>query len=290
MKKISVWAVVVTAAIMASCGGRTPKADLKNDLDSLSYAFGIAQTQGLKEYLTMRMGVDTTEEYMDDFIKGLNEGVNAGDDKAKTAYFAGLQIGQQISQQMVKGINMELFGEDSTQTISVKNLVAGFVAGTTGKGALMSMDAATMYTRDGMADIKARVAAKKFGDYKKKNEEFMKKIAKKDGVRQIDSTGVYYEVITEGDGAVPEDTSTVEVRYAGTLIDGTEFDSNMNADLPMKFQANQVIPGWREALTHMPAGSTWKVYIPADMAYGENQAGEKIKPFSTLVFTIQLIK
>ena len=290
MKKISIFAAVAMAAVMVSCGGRTPKADLKNDLDSLSYAFGVSQTQGLKDYLSMRMGVDTTEEYMDDFIKGLNEGVNAGDDKAKAAYFAGLQIGQQISQQMVKGINMELFGEDSTQTISVKNLVAGFVAGTIGKGALMSMDEAQQLTRDGMRDIKARETAKKFGDYKKKNEDFMKKIAKKDGVRQIDSTGVFYEVITEGTGAVPADTSMVEVRYAGTLIDGTEFDSNMDAEQPMKFQANQVIPGWKEALTHMPAGSTWKVYIPADMAYGENQAGDKIKPFSTLVFTIQLIK
>ena len=118
----------------------------------------------------------------------------------------------------------------------------------------------------------------------------MKKIAKKAGVKQIDSTGVYYEVITEGTGAVPADTSMVEVRYAGTLIDGTEFDSNMEAEQPMKIQANRVIPGWTKALTNMPAGSTWKVYIPADMAYRENQMGDKIKPFSALIFTIQLEK
>lgn len=288
MKKISILAAVVLAAIMASCGGSTPKADLKNEMDSLSYAVGITQSQGLKEYLVQRMGVDTA--YIDDFIKGLNEGVNAGDDKAKTAYFAGLQIGQQVSQQMVKGINLEIFGEDSTQTISVKNLMAGFVAGTLGKGALMSVDEAGEFAHTAMQSVKVRETTKKYAEYKKENEDFMKKIAKKAGVKQIDSTGVYYEVITEGTGAVPADTSMVEVRYAGTLIDGTEFDSNMEAEQPMKIQANRVIPGWTKALTNMPAGSTWKVYIPADMAYGENQMGDKIKPFSALIFTIQLEK
>lgn len=288
MKKISILAAVVLAAIMASCGGSTPKADLENEMDSLSYAVGITQSQGLKEYLVQRMGVDTA--YIDDFIKGLNEGVNAGDDKAKTAYFAGLQIGQQVSQQMVKGINLEIFGEDSTQTISVKNLMAGFVAGTLGKGALMSVDEADKFAHTAMQSVKVRETTKRYAEYKKENEDFMKKIAKKAGVKQIDSTGVYYEVITEGTGAVPADTSMVEVRYAGTLIDGTEFDSNMEAEQPMKIQANRVIPGWTKALTNMPAGSTWKVYIPADMAYRENQMGDKIKPFSALIFTIQLEK
>ena len=118
MKKISLLAVMaITAATITSCGNSTPKANLKNDVDSLSYAIGMAQTQGLKEYLVERMGVDTT--YMDEFIKGLNEGANAGDDKKKAAYYAGIQIGQQISNQMVKGINHEIFGEDSTDRKSV---------------------------------------------------------------------------------------------------------------------------------------------------------------------------
>ena len=289
MKKISILAAVVLAAIMASCSGSTPKADLKNEMDSLSYALGVSQTRGLKEYLVYQCGVDTA--YIEDFVRGLNEGVNAGDDKAKTAYFAGLQIGQRVSQQMVKGINYEIFGEDSTQTISVKNLVAGFVAGTIGKGALMSAEEAEGFVRTALPSVKSREAEKKYAEYKKENEEFIKKIAKKSGIKQIDSTGVYYEVITEGTGDIPTDTSTVEVRYTGTLIDGTQFDSNMEAESPMKIKAGQdVIKGWSKALTNMPAGSTWKVYIPADMAYGENQAGEKIKPFSTLIFTIKLEK
>ena len=117
MKKITLLAAAaIVAAGFASCGKSTPKADLKTNVDSLSYAIGMAQTQGLKEYLVSNLGVDTA--YIDEFIKGLNEGANAGDDKKKAAYYAGIQIGQQISNQMVRGINHELFGEDSTKTIS----------------------------------------------------------------------------------------------------------------------------------------------------------------------------
>lgn len=102
---------------------------------------GITQSQGLTEFLVERMGVDTT--YMDALIAGLNDGANAGDDKKKAAYYAGIQIGQQISNQMVKkGINHEVFGEDSTKTISLKNFMAGFVSNTTGKKGLMTMEQA----------------------------------------------------------------------------------------------------------------------------------------------------
>ena len=86
MKKISILAVAAIAAAMVSCGNGTPKADIKTDIDTLSYAVGMAQTRGLKEYLVQRMGMDTA--YIDDFVKGLNESVNAGDDKKKAAYYA----------------------------------------------------------------------------------------------------------------------------------------------------------------------------------------------------------
>ena len=165
MKKFSIIAAVVLAAIMGSCTNGTPKADLKDDVDTLSYAIGIAQTQGLKEYLTQRMDVDTT--YIDEFIKGLNEGANAGDNKKKAAYYAGIQIGQQVSQQMIKGINYEIFGEDSIHTVSLKNFMAGFIAGTTGKNALMSVDEASATAQAKMETVKARVMEEKYGEWKK---------------------------------------------------------------------------------------------------------------------------
>ncbi|MBO4840969.1 MAG: FKBP-type peptidyl-prolyl cis-trans isomerase [Bacteroidaceae bacterium] len=285
MKKISVIAAVALAAIMSSCGNGTPKADLKTDVDTLSYAFGMSQTQGLKEYLVQREGVDTT--YINEFIKGLNEGANAGDDKKKTAYYAGLRIGQMISQQWVKGINYEVFGEDSTQTISLKNLLAGFVAGTLEKGGLMSVEEATSTRESMMQSIKAKQMEKLYGENKKACQEFMKKIAKKDGVKSL-GDGIYYEVLTEGTGEIPADTNVVKVNYEGKLINDTVFDSSYQRGEPTTFRCNQVIPGWKTALTHMPVGSTWMVYIPQEQAYASGEAG-KIKPFSCLIFKIELV-
>ena len=131
MKKVSIFMAIAAAASLASCTAQAPKANLKTDIDSLSYSIGMAQTQGLKGYLTGRLDVDTT--YMAEFIKGLNEGANKTS-KKDIAYMAGLQIGQQISNQMMKGINQELFGTDSTKTISKENFMAGFIAGTLEKG------------------------------------------------------------------------------------------------------------------------------------------------------------
>ena len=287
MKKISVIVAAAAALVMASCGNGTPKADMKNDVDSLSYAIGMAQTQGLQDYLVMRMGVDTT--YMDEFVKGLNEGVNTGSDKKKQAYYAGLQIGQQVSEQMIKGLNMELFGEDSTQTVSLKNFMAGFVAGTLKKDGKMTMEEATKYAETTMRTVKARQMEKNFCENKKAGEEFLAAKAKEEGVKKIEGTGVLYEVLTEGNGEIPADTSVVKVRYEGSLIDGTVFDGNMDAKEPMSIRCTNVIQGWTAALTHMPVGSKWKVYIPQEMAYGEREAGDKIKPFSTLVFVIDLV-
>ena len=288
MKKITFAAIAAVATVMMySCGNGTPKANLKSDVDTVSYAIGMAQTQGLKDYLVGRLGVDTT--YMDEFIKGLNEGANAGDDKKKAAYYAGIQIGQQIANRMVKGINHELFGDDSTKTISLKNFMAGFVAGTTGKDALMTVDSASVVAQTMMRSIKAKLMEKEFGPNKKAGEDFLKANAKKEGVVTLPS-GLQYKVLKEGKGALPKDTSRVKVHYEGRTIDGKVFDSSYKRGEATDFRANQVIPGWTEALTHMPAGSTWEVYIPQELAYGERQQGADIKPFSTLIFKIELLE
>jgi len=288
MKKFTFAAIAAVAAVMMySCGNGTPKANLKTDIDTVSYAIGMAQTQGLKDYLVGRLGVDTA--YMDDFIKGLNEGANAGDDKKKAAYYAGIQIGQQISNQMVKGINHELFGDDSTKSISLKNFMAGFVAGTIGKGGLMTVDSAGQVAQDMMRAIKAKNLEKEFGGNKKAGEKFLAENAKKEGVKVLPS-GVQYKVLKEGTGAVPADTSRVKVHYEGKTLDGKVFDSSYKRGQPADFRANQVIKGWTDALTNMPAGSTWEVYIPQELAYGERQQGADIKPFSVLIFKIELLE
>ena len=285
MKKTAFITAAGLAALISSCTSSTPKANMQNDVDSLSYSIGMAQTQGLKPYLVNRLGVDTA--YLDEFIKGLNEGANAGDDKKKVAYYAGINIGQQISQQMVKGINYEVFGNDSTQTISLQNFMAGFVSGVTGKDGQMTLEQAQEIAQAKMKEVKAKSLEKTYGENKKAGEKFMAEIAKKAGIKQL-ANGVYYEVITEGKGEIPADTSRVKVHYEGKLINDTVFDSSYRRNSPTTFRCNQVIPGWTEALTHMPVGSTWMVYIPQEQAYAEREAGQ-IKPFSALKFKIELL-
>ena len=286
MKKLFFGALVAcAAATFVGCGNSTPKADLKTDVDTMSYAMGMSQTQGLKEFMVERMGVDTA--YMDDFIKGLNDGANAGDDKKKAAYYAGIQIGQQISNQMVKGINHEVFGEDSTKTISLKNFMAGFISGTTGKKGLMTIDEAAKLAQTKMMAIKAKNMEKEYGPNKAAGEKFLAANKKKPGVVTLPS-GVQYKVIKEGNGPMPKDTSMVKVNYEGKTIDGKVFDSSFKRGQAVDLRANQVIKGWTEALVHMPAGSVWEVYIPQELAYGEREQGQ-IKPFSVLIFKIELI-
>lgn len=286
MKKLSIVAVLaIAAATITSCGNSTPKADLKNDLDSMSYAMGYSQTQGLKEFMVGRMNVDTT--YMDQFIKGVNDGAGAGDDKAKAAYYAGIQIGQQISNMMVKGINHEVFGEDSTKSISMKNFMAGFVAGTTGKKGIMTMEQAQQIAQTKMAAVKAKNMEKQYGPNKTAGEKFLAANKMKAGVKTLPS-GVQYKVIKEGNGPMPKDTSMVKVNYEGRTIEGKVFDSSYKRGEPLELRANQVIKGWTDALVHMPVGSVWEVYIPQELAYGEREQGD-IKPFSALIFKIELI-
>ena len=287
MKKLMFVAVMaIVVAGFTACGNSAPKANLKTDVDTMSYALGMAQTQGLKDYLVNSLGVDTA--YMSEFIKGLNEGVNAGENSKKAAYYAGIQIGQQISTRMVKGINREVFGEDSTKSISMKNFMAAFIGATTGKKTLMTMDQAQLIAQSKMREIKAREMMKTYGPNKEAGEKFLKENAKKEGVKTLDN-GIQYKVLTEGTGAIPADTSLVKVNYEGRLIDGTVFDSSYKRGEPAIFRANQVIKGWTEALCHMPAGSVWEVYIPQDQAYGEREQCD-IKPFSALIFKIELVE
>ncbi len=283
-KSLSIACVAVVAALVASCGNGTPKADLNDKIDTLSYAIGMAQSTGLKNYLSQRLGVDTA--YLDEFIRGLNDGANAGDDKKKTAYYAGTQIGQQVSQQMLRGINFELFGNDSTQTISLRNFMAGFISGTIEKGGLMTQEEAQQVWQQKATEVKAEQMEKRYGDWRRENEAYMEKIAQQEGINKL-SDGVYYEVMEEGTGDIPEVTDRVEVNYEGRLINDTIFDSSYKRGEPEKFYCNRVVPGWTEALTHMPVGSKWRVYIASDKGYGEREAGD-IKPFSALVFVMEL--
>ena len=121
-------------------------------------------------------------------------------------------------------------------------------------------------------------------------KKFLEENKKREGVVTLPS-GLQYEVITEGNvGHYAKATDQVQCHYEGTLIDGTLFDSSIKRGQPAVFGVNQVIPGWVEALQLMPEGAKWKLYIPSDLAYGAQGAGEMIPPHSTLVFEVELQK
>lgn len=123
---------------------------------------------------------------------------------------------------------------------------------------------------------------------KREGEEFLKQNAGREGVVTTPS-GLQYEVIKQGEGKKPSAADKVRVHYHGTLIDGTVFDSSVQRGMPAEFGVTQVIKGWVEALQLMPVGSKYKLYIPSELAYGEQGTGAMIKPHSTLIFEVELL-
>ena len=284
MKKITLIAAVAAAAGMASCTAQAPKANLKSELDSLSYMKGVTMTQGLEQYAMGQLGVDSA--HIADFVKGIVAGMAMSSDK-DNAYMAGVQIGQQVSNQMFQGISQQIFGNDSV-TLDKNNFLAGFIASVKSNYSEELMNEATAYANIHEEAIKTKAMEEKYADNKAAGEKFLEENKTKEGVQTTES-GLQYKVIKEGKGAIPTETSTVKVNYKGTLIDGTEFDSSYKRNAPATFKANQVIKGWTEALTMMPVGSKWELYIPQELAYGSRNAGQ-IKPFSTLIFEVELIE
>ena len=257
---------------------------LNNSSDSVSYAAGMAATQGLVPYL-LQQKVDTA--YMADFVNAVKETVakDVNDPKVK-AYLMGVSIAQQLSERMLPGLMKEF--QDSPDSISAKVFYKGFT------DALLQ-DTTFFKAADAEALIKAKADAaaaardeKLYGANRKAGEEFLKENAKKDGVFVLPS-GLQYKVLKQGTGAVPSLNDKVMVNYEGRLIDGTVFDASANhGDKPAEFRPTDVIKGWTEALTMMPIGSKWQVYIPYDIAYGSREAGQ-IKPYSALIFDIELV-
>ena len=288
MKKVT-FMMTLAAAALTSCTAQAPKANLSTDIDSLSYAIGMARTEGLDQFL-MQQGIDSTQ--MAEFIKGFNEGA-AKIDKKDVAYMTGLQVGQMVSKQWVEGFNQQIFGNDSTQSLSRENLLAGFIAGVVGKGQMDKMFAQG-YMQSQMEVVREKALKKQYADVIAEGEKFLAENKAKEGVVTTES-GLQYKILTKGTGEIPADTSYVQVNYKGTLIDGTEFDSSYKRkdkdgkSQPATFRANQVIKGWTEALTMMPVGSKWELYIPYDLAYGSRATGADIKPFSTLIFEVELV-
>lgn len=287
MKKFFMMAAVaaMTAMSFTACnGGGSPK--LNDEVDTLAYDFGIAQSEGLKQYMSMQLGVDSA--YIDEFIKGMKEGAINEADPKKEAYMQGINVGKQI-QNMQKGISEKVYAGDSSKTVNINLILKGLIDGLKGKSNMTSQEAGAKF-QELFDKIDRQNMEKMYGEYKAQNEEYLAKNAKAEGVQVLPS-GVQYKVLVAGDGAVPSDTASIQVNYEGKTIDGNIFDSSYdrNQPLPINMANPGVIPGWVEILKIMPAGSTWEVTIPAELAYGAQDMG-KIKPYSTLIFKIEMLK
>lgn len=253
---------------------------LLSSSDSASYAAGQAMTEGLIPYLTQRLNVDTA--YMADFVKGFRETIDKADDPAAKARIAGMQIADQV----LSGIFPQAAADFSETPDSITKQL--FVRGFTD----ILLNDTTVMTQQKAQELfnTKREAAKtlKIEKATAAGRQFLAENALKEGVITTPS-GLQYKVLTQGTGDVPQKTDKVKVHYEGRLIDGTVFDaSTKHGTEPATFRADQVIKGWTEALTMMPVGSKWELYIPQNLAYGERQAGQ-IPPYSTLIFQVELL-
>ena len=190
----------------------------------------------------------------------------------KFSYAIGLGIGQNLLSMGAQGINVEDFAQAIADVLNRNELA-------------MSHNEAREIVNKYFMELEEKMNAENI----EKGKAFLAENAKKEGIVTLPS-GLQYEVITEGNGKKPSSTDRVKCHYEGTLIDGTLFDSSIKRGQPAVFGVNQVIKGWVEALQLMSEGSKWRLFIPSELGYGAQQAGEMIPPHSTLIFEVELIE
>lgn len=256
---------------------------LLNASDSVSYTAGMTFTKGLVSYL-LQQKVDTA--YMADFIRGFKDMISASGDPRQKTYVVGMDIARQLNERMLPGITNEF--SDSPDSIVAPLLYRGFEDALLQDTTLFTMAAAETYFAEREKADKAAKEEKLYGPNRDAGIAFLAENAKKDSVITLPS-GLQYKVLVAGKGEVPTVSDKVQVNYEGRLIDGTVFDASArHGDKPAEFMPTQVIKGWTEALTMMPVGSKWQLYIPSELAYGKRETGQ-IKPYSTLVFDVELV-
>ena len=239
-----------------------------------SYAAGVAQSASLAQFLAQRSGVDSA--HIKDFVEGLSKEVSADEAAKLRALLASIDIKKQMPQ-IVQSMNQQATGKGDTTYVDAATFLKGLTEG-------------LLKTNTLSADSATKIEQQQYDYYtqqlKTRNADFLKNYAKQKGVKSTPS-GLLYKVIKEGDGAMPADTSEVEVHYEGKLIDGSVFDSSYKRGETATFAVNQVIKGWSEAVKLMKVGAEYEVCLPYEIAYGE-RGTRGIPPYSTLIFKIEL--
>ena len=189
----------------------------------------------------------------------------------KVSYALGLSLGNNLLSSGITALNVEKFSK-GVQDVLEQNQPE------------ISYQEAQNVINEYFQNLQAKLSEKTIAEGK----AFLEENGKRSEVITLQS-GLQYEIIKEGNGSVPTANNTVNVHYHGTLIDGTVFDSSVRRGEPATFGVTQVIAGWVEALQLMPVGSKWKLYIPSNLAYGAQGAGQHIGPHTTLIFEVELL-
>lgn len=247
------------------------------DGKTFSYALGVAQGESLKQYLVSQLGVDSA--YVPEAIRAMTTNISPEERKKAEAFAAGLRIAE-INKRNLPKISEQAAGKGDSTYVSQAEFERGLTQSALGT--------ATTFTRDSAMQIVEGQFQYQTARYKQANADYLTANAKRKSVTTLPS-GLQYEVLTKGNGPVATDSTQVEVHYEGSLIDGTVFDSSYKRGKAATFRPDQVIKGWKEALTLMPQGSVWKLYIPASLGYGE-RGTQSIPGNSTLIFTVEVIK
>lgn len=249
--------------------------------DSLSYAAGYAAVDGLIPFIQRQYQVDTT--YMAQFVEGFKSAISKTNDPEFRAYGTGQIIADLFNSRILPGTASQY--ADTPDSLNAQLFTQAFIAAIERDTTFFNMASAQQLARTRSQEIKEE----KDAAYRISNTQWLVANREQEGVVTLPS-GLQYKVITEGKGEKPTDKDRVTVKYEGRLIDGTVFDSSYQRDpQTTSFRVNQVIKGWTEALCLMPVGSKWELYIPQDLAYGARQQGQIIKPYSTLIFTVELV-
>lgn len=286
MKKIFMATMVAATALFSACNGSSPKANLKTDVDSVSYEMGVVFSHENNEFQNMLAQRGSDSAYVEEYLKGFIEGMTSADDKKQMAHNLGMMDGIQTKMQMPM-TEAQLFQNDSTKKISLKNFIAGFNDFINNK-VVITVDGKPMDKDAAYKEIMKYM----FSKQKTISADFMAKKAKEAGVKKLaNGQGILYKEIAKGNADVHcTANDSVVVKYEGKLPDGSVFDSSDRAkDGQATLSLKNVIKGWQIAIPQMPMGATWEVYIPSELAYGETGSGP-IPPYSALTFKITLVK
>lgn len=266
--------------------------------DTLSYALGRGYSTSREQLRGMLTNMNGNPDCVDQLIQGVCDGLNqkkaaypdSAQDAKAFAYRIGYVNGQGMLNDIFRTANASAFGDDTTRHLSIQNFIAGFMDEVNGvetfkkDGSPLTQQNAHVIVNDLMQQLYESQVSKQYADWKRQNEAFMKKTAGQSGVKTLES-GVCYRVLSEGKGPHPTTGNTVKFSYEGRLIDGTPFDKS---EKPMEGKIGNFVPGFNIALSAMPVGAEWEIYIPWTQGYGTSSAGA-IKPFSTLVFKVKLL-